>query len=96
MWYEKFGFKDDPYAIRSPMVVPFKQIEWNRDDLSDKPSFNRFIERVLDGRRVGMKVYGGEGSGKTWLLRYIQKILTEKSKEKALAIYTYAYIPRLE
>jgi len=96
MWYEKFGFKDDPYVIRSPMVVPFQQIKWNRNDLADKASLDSFIERVLSGRRVGMKVYGGEGSGKTWLLRYIEKILMEKSKGKVLVLYTYSYIPRLE
>ena len=96
MWYEKFGFKDDPYVIRSPMVVPFEQIKWNRDDLVDKPSLDRFLERVLAGRRVGMKVYGGEGSGKTWLLRWIEKILTEKAEGKALVVYTYSYIPKLE
>lgn len=96
MWYEKFGFKDDPYVIRSPMVIPFEQIKWNRDDLADKLSLDRFLERVLSGRRVGMRVWGGEGSGKTWLLRYIEKVLTEKSKGKALIAYTYAYIPGLE
>lgn len=96
MWYEKFGFKDDPYVIRSPMVVPFEKIKWNRNDLFGKKSLNNFIERVLDGRRVGMRVYGSAGSGKTWLLRYIEKIITEQSKGKALILYTYSYIPRLE
>lgn len=96
MWYEKFGFKDDPYVIRSPMVVPLERIKWNRDDLSDKPSFLKFVQRVLDGRRVGMKVYGGEGSGKTWLIRYIEKVLKEKSKQKALVLYIYGGIRRLE
>lgn len=96
MWYEKFGFEDDPYVVRSPMVVPFQQIKWNRNDLVDKPSLDRFLERVLAGRRVGMKVYGGEGSGKTWLLRWIEKTLTERSKGKALILYTYSYIPKLE
>ena len=96
MWYEKFGFKDDPYVIRSPMVVPFENIKWNRNDLFGKKSLNNFIERVLDGRRVGMRVYGPVGSGKTWLLRYIQKNLKEQSKSRALVLYTYSYIPRLE
>ena len=96
MWYEKSGFKDDPYVIRSPMVVPFKQIKWNRNDLADKPSLDSFTERVLDRRRVGMRVFGSDGSGKTWLLRWIEKTLTEKSKGKALVLYTYSYIPRLE
>jgi hypothetical protein len=96
MWYEKFGFKDDPYVIRSPMVVPFEQIRWNRNDLADKPSLDSFIERVLNGRRVGMRIWGSDGSGKTWLLRWMEKTLTEKSKGKALVIYTYSYIPRLE
>jgi len=96
MWYEKFGFKDDPYVIRGPMRLPFEEINWNRDDLSDKPSLDRFIERVLNSRRVGMKIYGGGGSGKTWLLRYIEKTLTERSKGKALVLYTYGYIPALQ
>jgi len=96
MWYEKFGFKDDPYVIRNPMTVPFEQIRWNRDDLRGKPDFDRFIERVLAGRRVGMKVYGPGGSGKTWLLRYMEKTLEEGSKKKALVLYIYAYIPGLE
>lgn len=96
MWYEKFEFKDDPYVIRSPMVVPFEQIRWNRNDLADKESLHKFIERVLDARRVGMRVYGPAGSGKTWLLRYIEKKLTENSKAEAMVLYTYAYIPGLE
>lgn len=96
MWYEKFGFKDDPYVTRNPMTVPFEQIKWNRDDLTGKPTLDRFLERVLAGRRVGIRVFGPGGSGKTWLLRYIEKSLEEKSKGKALIAYTYAYIPGLE
>ena len=96
MWYEKFGFEDDPYVIRGPRTIPLERIKWNRDDLSDKRQLDRFIDRVLDRRRVGMKVYGGEGCGKTWLLRYMEKILEEKSKGKALVLYSYAYIPALE
>lgn len=96
MWYEKFGFEDDPYVIRGPRTIPLERIKWNRDDLSDKPHLDRFIERVLDSRRVGMRVYGGEGSGKTWLLTYMEKTLKEKSKGKALVLYSYGYIPLLQ
>lgn len=88
MSYEKFDFEEDPFSIRDPMVIPENKIIWNREDLDEgKKQLDRFIDYVINGRRIGMKIFGPAGSGKTWLLRYIQKIIKERLKEKALTIY---------
>lgn len=78
-WY--YGFEENPYKTRpEPMFLSDKRIIWNRDDLDDKEDLNNFIKSILEGRSVGLRVYGGIGSGKTWLVRYIQKELKSRSQ----------------
>jgi len=78
-WY--YEFEENPYKTRpEPMFLSDKRIIWNRDDLDDKDNLNNFINSILEGRAVGLRVYGGIGSGKTWLVRYIQKELKAKSQ----------------
>lgn len=95
MWYEELGFEEDPYqATRSPMLCPFERITWNRDDLEQRGQVTEFIESVVGGRRVGLKVYGASGSGKTWMLRYLQKQIEEDGETEPLVIHVG--IPRMD
>lgn len=87
MWYRDFRFKQDPYSIRDPQVIPLSLIEWNRDDLGDANDFKQFLQSVLNTDRVGLKAYGQDGCGKTWLARVIEKNLVQ-AKGKSLVIYT--------
>lgn len=87
MWYEKFNFVADPYrGATHPFKLSDNLFTWNRDDLKDKWQFETFIQRVIEGYKVALKVYGEIGSGKTWLLRMIDLSLKEKQKD-ALSIY---------
>lgn len=94
MWFERYGFKEDPYVIRDPFTIPLDTIRWDRDDLPQKENLRLFIADVVNGYRVGLKVYGPAGSGKTWLLRYLQKELEGKLGEEVALIY--GKIPRLD
>ena len=94
LWYENLDFMEDPYVIHDPMTIPPNFIRWNRDDLSGKDEINDFLERVVSKQRIGMKIYGTSGSGKTWLLRHIMKLIKEKLKNEALIIYVS--IPGIE
>lgn len=94
MWYEKFDFEEDPYTKKDPFLISLKRIVWDRPDLANaKVSLDSFLKDVADEYRVGLKIYGPHGSGKTWLLRLIQKLIQSK-KSDALTIYTK--IPYLE
>ena len=86
-WFEFYGFKRNPYERKEPMDIPFEFVKWNRDDLKDKWQLDRFIEDVLKGRSVSLRVFGPSGAGKTWLLRYIEKRIKQENKE-ALIFYT--------
>ena len=94
MWFERYGFKEDPYVIRDPFTIPLEMIRWDRDDLPQKENLRLFIADVVNGYRVGLKVYGPGGSGKTWLLRYLQKELIEKLGQEVVVIY--GKIPELD
>jgi len=94
MWFQRFGFKEDPYAIRDPFKISPDFISWDREDLEDKWSLDHFIEDVIHRYRVGLKVYGGFGSGKTWLLRYLEKVLREQLGDKVVVMY--GMIPRVD
>lgn len=87
MWFKEFDFKEDPYTTLGPFSIPLDYIKWNRDDLADKSKLERFIEDVGHGYRAGLAVYGPAGSGKTWLLRYLQKRLVEKFGGDIAVIY---------
>lgn len=87
MWYEAFGFRIDPYT---PTVNPFTRppdvFIWNRDDLQGKRQWETFIQKVIEGGRVALKVYGSPGSGKTWLLRMTEIKLREQLEGKGLIV----------
>jgi hypothetical protein len=87
MWFERYNFKEDPYIIRDPFTIPLDMILWDRDDLPQKGNLLRFIGDVVHGYRVGLKVYGPAGSGKTWLLRYLEKTLLEKLGDEVAVVY---------
>lgn len=91
MWFKKFSFKDDPYVIRDPFTIPLEQIQWNRDDLQHQWNLEKFVENVVNGYRVGLKAYGPGGSGKTWLMRYLEKTLTDKLGPDVAVIYGKIY-----
>jgi hypothetical protein len=95
MWFETYDFASDPYVIRDPFTIPLELIRWDRDDLRHKQNLDLFLEDVVNGYRVGLKVYGPSGSGKTWLLRYIQKELSQRVGEAEAAVF-YGKIPRLD
>lgn len=83
--YKKFEFDEDPYANIDPIAISLDRIEWNRDDLKDaKRELQNFMEDVEGLNRVALKIWGPWGSGKTWLLRLIQKLV----KTDVLVIYT--------
>ena len=91
MWFKKFDFRKDPYTPTDPFEIPLDFIKWNRDDLRDRWKLERCIEDVTHGYRVGLRVYGPAGSGKTWLLRYLQKTLLEELGNKVAVIYGKVY-----
>lgn len=82
-WIERFGFDFDPYAIVEPEI---NHIVWNRNDLSDESSVFEFLKRVREGQRVGLKLWGPAGAGKTWLTKYIEKELIADQDTTRLVI----------
>ncbi|MEX0762925.1 MAG: hypothetical protein WD208_00075 [Dehalococcoidia bacterium] len=82
-WYERFKFEQDPYVVVEPSI---EHILWNRDDLSDRAALFSFIDRVQQGQRVGLKIWGPAGAGKTWLSRFIEQQLTSDSDAKRLVL----------
>lgn len=99
MWHESWAFKEDPYTIIDPNPVAMPSLDrfrWNRDDLvADKAKLDAFVDKAVNGYRVGMKVWGPPGSGKTWLARIIEKFLVEKTMGPK-PVVIYAYLPRLD
>lgn len=97
MWFERYGFRFDPYTIKDPFQIPVEFLEWNREDIQDAAwKFQTFVDRAVGGYRVGLGVYGPVGSGKTWLLRIIEKTFREKLGEKVLFLYIRTYLPASE
>jgi len=94
MWFNRYSFERDPYRVVNPFKIPEDLIQWDRDDLPQRDNFFRFIDDVVAGSRVGLKAYGAIGSGKTWLMRHLDKTLREKLGRKVAVIY--GAIPRLE
>lgn len=88
MWYEKWDFVEDPYGIKKTKSIPFNRIVWNRDDLQDKGNVDRFVGDVVNQRSVSLRIYGPTRSGKTWLLRYLEKLLKERLGARIVIIYT--------
>jgi len=87
MWFERYHFTEDPYTIRDPFRTSPDRIQWDRDDLPQKDNLRLFVEDVKNGSRVGLRVYGPAGSGKTWLLRYLEKELHAKLGDKIAILY---------
>jgi len=88
MWYDKWDFIEEPYGIKRTQSIPFNRIIWNRDDLRDKENINRFLADIVDHRSISLRIFGPTRSGKTWLLRYLEKMLTEKLGDGILMIKT--------
>jgi len=94
MWFEQFDFESDPYERLDPYLIREKYIDWDRPDLQEvRHSLNRFVENVCNQRRVGLKVFGPSGGGKTWFVRLCQK---EISKKQPTSIFVYTKIPEIE
>ncbi len=94
MWFERYNFKEDPYVVRDPFETSLEFIQWDREDLVHKKNLDFFIRDVVGGYRVGLKVYGASGSGKTWLLRYLQKELVRQLGDEVVVLY--GKIPRFD
>lgn len=86
-WVKKFGFEGDPYEIIDPPLIPFERIRWDRDDIKDKWQLDEFVEKIAQGYRLGLKIYGPLRCGKTWMLRFLEKSLLIKDKN-ILVLYT--------
>lgn len=97
-FYEKSGFVKNPYERLNPYLIEEKFLEWDRPDLPNaKKDLERFTDDVIEGRRVGLRIFGPTGSGKTWLTKIINKKLSEKSKtlERPI-VFIYTLIPAVE
>jgi hypothetical protein len=86
MWFETWDFEEDPYGIKRTQLLNSKRIIWNRDDLENKPNVDSFIDNVANGRSVSLRIFGPSRSGKTWLLKYIEKSLKERMNNDVLVI----------
>lgn len=96
--HEKFGFVKNPYDKTNPYLIEDKYLIWDRNDLPDvRKKLTRFIEDVINGRRVGIRIFGPAGSGKTWLTRILAKELRERdgSNPKEQTIFIYTSLPDL-
>jgi len=96
--YEKFGFVKNPYEKINPYLIEEKYLIWNREDLFDvRKKLDKFIDDVIDGRRVSIRIFGPAGSGKTWLTRILAKELREKNgpTPKDQSIFIYTFLPEL-
>jgi len=86
----KLGFEEEnPYEKRDPFKIPEEKIIWNRDDLNNKKEdiITPLLEKAQDLYRISLLIWGFNGSGKTWLSRYITKeIKKEIGEEKVLVI----------
>ena len=94
MWFENWDFEEDPYGIKRTQLLNFDRITWNRDDLEDKANVESFLESVLSERSISLRVFGPSRSGKTWLLKYIEKRLKEQMGDDIIIIF--AAIPESE
>lgn len=95
-WYERYGFKANPYTIVDPFRVDDYFLEWNRDDLDNTHRiYQTFVEQAVSGYRVGLATYGAIGSGKTWLLKIIEKEFRSKLGDSPF-LYIRTYVPRSE
>jgi len=92
---EKGKFVSNPYRKIDPYKIDPSRLTWNRTDLDDlKEDVDDFLSELSSGSKVGMRVIGAVGSGKTWLSRIIEIELKKKTKEEPFSIYTK--IPKIE
>lgn len=95
-WHERYGFKVNPYTIVDPFQIDESLLEWNRDDLSGTyDTCKTFVNQAVSGYRVGLATYGAIGSGKTWLLKIIEKEFRSKIDNNPF-LYIRTYVPRSE
>jgi hypothetical protein len=94
MWYEQWDFEEDPYGIKRTQLLNFDKIIWNRDDLESKANVSGFLEGIDSGRSVSLRIFGPSRSGKTWLLKYIEKNLKVRMNNDVIIIF--APIPESE
>lgn len=93
-FYEWLGFKKNPYSIENPMLskIPFEFIEWNREDWKKvKEEIDIVLAEINQGLSTCLRIFGGWGSGKTWLMRYLEKKIREKYNDSAFVIYSYVF-----
>jgi len=88
-FFKKIGFKKDPYSIENPAAIPFEFIDWNREDWGQTlEKIDLLLQDIGQGLSTSFKIFGGWGSGKTWLMRYIEKKAKEKLKDDVFVIYS--------
>jgi len=93
-WFESFGFEINPYSKIDPYTIPLDKLVWNRTDLKDvRKKLDKFVEDIFNGNRVGLKIFGPTASGKTWLIRIIEKEILSK---KDGMVFIYTKIPKLD
>ena len=93
-WFTTLEFEKNPYEIPDPTKIEDKYLGWDRPDLPEaKKTLDAFIDAVANGRRVGLRIFGQSGSGKTWLARVIQ---VELLKKQPSSILFYSKVPKVE
>ncbi len=97
-YFEKYNFVQNPYEPTNPYLIDEKFLEWDRPDLKNvQRDLDRFFEDILNGGRIGLRIFGQTGSGKTWLTKIINKKLNQKSKDaNKNIVFIYTLIPAVE
>jgi len=93
-WVELAGFEKDPYEKVDPFRIDEKYLSWNRPDLKQvRVQVDKFLEDVYQKKRVGLKLWGPYGSGKTWLCRVLELELKKKDPD---VLFIYTKVPKAE
>lgn len=93
-WIEQAGFERDPYEKLDPFKIDDKYFRWNRPDLKQaRASLDTFIDDVSQQKRVGLKVFGPIGSGKTWICKILELELRRKDEN---LLFLYTKVPKVE
>jgi len=93
-WAEDAGFEANPYQKLDPFKIDPSKLTWNRNDLQEeKQKIDDFVSDLIAGARVGMRVIGAIGSGKTWLARIVEIMLKQRTNS---AFVVYTKVPKIE